>query len=140
MPPAEADGIWLFDGVCNFCSGSVNLFLRMDRREDVIFVPLQSAFGRQLALGAGLDPDEPVSFVFFDRGRALKKSAAVLALMDHLPAPWRWGRIIGVLPRPMLDVAYDWLAANRYRLMGRKAACMVPDALVRRRFRTEPLA
>ena len=26
----DLDGLWLFDGVCNFCSGSVQVALRLD--------------------------------------------------------------------------------------------------------------
>jgi hypothetical protein len=29
-PPADPlDGLWLFDGVCNFCAGSVQIALRL---------------------------------------------------------------------------------------------------------------
>lgn len=33
-----------------------------------------------------------------------------------------------------LDRLYDRVARNRYRLFGRHAACLVPDAALRRRF------
>lgn len=134
----QPDGLWLFDGVCNFCSGSVQTILKLDRKGAIHFTPIQSTYGRQLAIEAGLDPDEPSSFAFYVDGRALQKSEAILALMGRLPPPWRWGRIVGVLPRTLLDRAYDWLAANRYRLMGRKDACMVPPPDVRSRFLFDP--
>lgn len=128
------DALWLFDGVCNFCSGSVRAILKLDRRGVIRFTPLQSPYGRQLAVEYGLDPDAPSTFVFFDHGRPLERSAAILALLARLPAPWRWARIAGVLPRGWRDGAYDWLAANRYRLLGRAEACMVPTPEVRARF------
>ncbi|HYD45855.1 MAG TPA: thiol-disulfide oxidoreductase DCC family protein [Phenylobacterium sp.] len=128
------DALWLFDGVCNFCSGSVRTILKLDRRGVIRFTPLQSPYGRRLAAEHGLNPDAPSSFVFFDRGRPLEKSTAILALLARLPPPWRWARIVRVLPRRWRDAAYDWLAANRYRLMGRAEACMVPTPEVRARF------
>jgi predicted DCC family thiol-disulfide oxidoreductase YuxK len=116
----------------------VRTFIALDRKGEVGFVPLQSPYGRKLAFGAGLDPDAPQSFVFFDKGQALQKSAAILALLDRLPAPWRWGRIIAVLPRGFRDRAYDLLANNRYRLFGKRKICMTPSDRVRARFITEP--
>ncbi len=140
--PAPADqspdGLWVFDGVCNFCSGSVRLALALDRNETLRFTPLQSPYGQLLARKAGLDPDAPNTFVFFDHGRALGASDAVLALAARPPAPWRWATILRFVPRPLRDGAYGWIARNRYRLMGRRKSCMIPTPEVRARFILEP--
>jgi predicted DCC family thiol-disulfide oxidoreductase YuxK len=130
--------LWLFDGVCNLCSGSVRAVLALDRKGLIRFTPIQSAYGRQLALAHGVDPDQPTSFLFLDGGRALEKSAAILALLRRLGPPWSWLAVIGVLPGPWLDGAYDGLAANRYRLLGKRATCMLPTPAQRARFRLEP--
>lgn len=131
-PPPEP--LWLFDGVCNFCSGSVQAVLAVDRKGVMRFTPIQSPYGRALAKAHGLDPDDPVSFLFLDGGRALEKSTAVLALLRRLGPPWSWLTVAGVLPKGWRDAAYDWIAANRYRLMGRRTACMVPTPEQRARF------
>ena len=132
------DGLWLFDGVCNLCSGSVQAVLAIDRKGLIRFTPIQSAYGRQLALAHGIDPDQPTSFLFLDGGQALEKSAAILALLRRLGAPWSWLAAVGVLPKPWLDAAYDWLAANRYRLLGKRKACMLPTPEQKARFVLEP--
>jgi predicted DCC family thiol-disulfide oxidoreductase YuxK len=136
--PAEPDALWVFDGVCNFCSGSVQIVLRLDRKGGIRFTPMQSAYGRVLLQRAGLDPDEPTSFLFFNQGAALERSDAILALLARLPAPWRWLSVLRIVPRRLRDRAYDWLAANRYRLMGRRDNCMVPSPETRARFAMEP--
>lgn len=41
------------------------------------------------------------------------------------------GRGLALLPRPWRDWAYDRIARNRYRLLGR--ACLVPDPAWRAR-------
>ena len=130
--------LWLFDGVCNLCSGSVQAVLAIDRKGLIRFTPIQSDYGRQLALAHGIDPDQPTSFLFLDRGQALAKSAAILALLRRLGAPWSWLALIGVLPETWRDAGYDWLAANRYRLMGKRATCMLPAPAQRARFVLEP--
>jgi predicted DCC family thiol-disulfide oxidoreductase YuxK len=81
-----------------------------------------------------LDPDTPESFLFLDHGRALAKTAAIGALLRRLDAPWRWLAFVDRLPRGPTDAAYDWIARNRYRLMGKKDRCMVPTAEQRARF------
>ncbi|CAN5319435.1 thiol-disulfide oxidoreductase DCC family protein [soil metagenome] len=129
------DALWLFDGVCNFCSGSVQMILAIDRKEVMRFTPIQSAYGRQIAIDAGVDPDTPSTFLFFDRDAALEKSTAIIALLRRLEAPWRWFAVlIAIWPQAWRDAAYDRIAANRYRLMGRKTVCMVPTPAVRARF------
>jgi predicted DCC family thiol-disulfide oxidoreductase YuxK len=130
--------LWLFDGVCNLCSGSVRAVLALDRKGLIRFTPIQSAYGRQLALAHGVDPDQPTSFLFLDGGQTLEKSAAILALLRRLGPPWSWLAVIDVLPRAWLDVAYDWLAANRYRLMGKRSTCMLPTPEQKARFVLEP--
>lgn len=137
-PTGMPDALWLFDGVCNLCSGSVAMVLRLDREGVIRFTPIQSPYGRQLALAYGIDPERPASFLFLDHGRPLAKTAAIGALLRRLNAPWRWLAFIDRLPRGPSDRAYDWIAANRYRLMGQKAACMVPSPTVRTRFILEP--
>jgi predicted DCC family thiol-disulfide oxidoreductase YuxK len=128
------DALWVFDGVCRFCSTSVRLVTRLDRRGVIRFTSIQSPYGRSLCERYGVDPDVPSTFIFFDRGRALLSSDAVLALLRRLPAPWRWLRVLGVIPRRWRDRGYAWLARNRYRLFGRTATCMTPAPELRARF------
>lgn len=134
----EPDGLMLFDGVCRFCSTSVRLVWRLDRRGVVRFTPVQSAYGRLLAERHGIDPDDPTTFVFFDQGRARLRSDGALAILARLEAPWRWLAVLRVIPKGLRDGAYDWIAANRYRLFGRYEACMVPTPGLTTRFVTEP--
>ena len=134
----ELDGIWLFDGLCNFCSGSVATALKWDRKGVLRFVPLQSPFGRAIAERYGLDLENPESFLFFDAGRPLGASDAVLALARRLGPPVSAAAVLGRLPKGPRDAAYGLLARNRYRLMGKRSTCMVPTPAQRARFILEP--
>ena len=128
------DGLMVFDGLCNFCSAQVQLILRVDKTGAIRFTSIQSSYGRHLAARFGLDPDDPSTFLFFDRGRPLQASDAVIAMLRRLPRPWRWLTMLRVVPRPLRDAAYRMVARNRYRLLGRREACMVPPSHVRARF------
>jgi len=135
---AGLDGLMLFDGVCNFCSGSVQFALKADRQGLTRFTPLQSPFGQALAAKYGLDLENPDSFLYFEGGRALEASDAVLALARRLGPPWSWVGVLRIVPRAWRDAAYLLLARNRYRLMGWKDVCMVPTPEQRARFLLDP--
>lgn len=128
----------VFDGVCNFCSGYVRLVLRMDRNGLIRFTPMQSPLGRLLCVANRVDPDDPATFLFFDRGRAIGGTDAMAAMLSRLPAPWRWLRALKLIHRPVREAVYGWTARNRYRLLGKRKSCMIPPAHVQARFLYDP--
>ncbi len=138
LPDLAPDGLMVFDGVCNFCSGTVRLVTFMDPEGLISFSPIQSAYGQILCRDAGVDPDDPTTFLFFDRGRAVQASDAMAALAARLNRPWRWLRFITLAPRPLRDGVYRWIAVNRYRLFGKRTTCMVPTREMRARFLVDP--
>jgi predicted DCC family thiol-disulfide oxidoreductase YuxK len=132
--PLAPDGLMLFDGVCHLCDGTVRTVMGWDRDGAIRFTPIQSPYGRRLALAHGLNPDAPTSFLFFDQGRPRAKAAGFAALLRRLPRPWRWLSLIDRAPRRLSDAVYDAIASRRYRLFGRHDQCMVPTPAQRTRF------
>ncbi|GLK57631.1 putative DCC family thiol-disulfide oxidoreductase YuxK [Methylopila capsulata] len=130
----SAAPVWLYDGVCVLCSGSVRYALGHERDHAMRFVAIQSREGRALAARHGADPDDPESFLFIEDGRALAKSDAVLALAAHLNGPARLLVIGRIMPKALRDWLYDRVARNRYRIFGRKTVCETPDPAHRHRF------
>lgn len=130
----DLDGLMLFDGVCNLCSGSVALAIRLDRKQALRFTPLQAPFGNALAVRYGLNLENPDSFIFFENGQALQGSDALIALASRLGRPWSLVAVCGVLPRRWRDALYHLLARNRYRLMGKRQTCMTPTPEQRAQF------
>lgn len=49
------------------------------------------------------------------------KSRAVAAVAARLPFPWRLGGLLALVPRPIADAAYDWVARRRHRWAGVEA-------------------
>jgi predicted DCC family thiol-disulfide oxidoreductase YuxK len=126
--------IALFDGVCNLCSGSVQFILKRDRQGSLRFASLQSGVGQHLLTEHGLDPDALSSVVLIDDGRAWQESAAALRIASHLPGAWKLLRALAVIPRPVRDAVYRWIARNRYRWFGKTETCWLPTPELRRRF------
>ena len=132
VPP---EGIVLFDGHCNFCSGVVNFLIDRDPHGRLKFAALQSETGRRLLAEHGLPtPDEPDTMVFIVGGNALVRSDAALATTKYLRGLWPLARVGYLVPRFLRDPVYKLVARNRYRWFGRSEACRVPTQALRDRF------
>ena len=128
------DALMVFDGVCNFCSGYVRFVAAIDRDEAIHFTSIQSPYGAKLCRTNGIDSTNPSTFLFIRRGHVFEGADAMIAMFECLPAPWRWLSAFGIVPRAWRDAVYRWTARNRYRLLGKRDACMMPDARLRSRF------
>ena len=123
--PDLPDGLVLFDGVCVFCSRWVQFAFARDREARFRFVPAQSAYGRVLVARFGIDPDDFETNAVIEGGQAVFTSDAALAVLAHLPG-WRWTRFLRIVPKSLRDRLYDRIARNRYRLFGKRDACLMP--------------
>lgn len=124
----------LFDGVCNLCNATVTFLIDRDPAARFRFASLQSDEGRTLLDRHGIDPARTDSVVIVEDGRAWVESDAALRIARHLPWPWRAARVFRLVPRPVRDTAYRWVARNRYRWFGRQEACRMPTPDLRSRF------
>ena len=125
--------IVLFDGVCNFCSDSVNFIIRHDTENRFAFTPLQSEKGIELRAKYGID-DDIDSIVLIEDDRAFTKSTAALRIAKRLGGIWALAYAFIIVPRPIRDYFYELFAKYRYRLFGKKDKCMLPTPEVRARF------
>lgn len=124
----------LFDGDCNLCNGAVQFVLRRDPRAVFHFASLQSAVGRQLLASVGAKATLPDSIVLVQDGALALKSTAALRIARGLRWPWPLFAVFFVVPRPLRDLLYDWIARNRYRWFGKRESCLVPTPALRARF------
>jgi predicted DCC family thiol-disulfide oxidoreductase YuxK len=124
----------LFDGDCNLCNGAVKFILRRDRTGRFHFASLQSAAGRQALAAAGAKQPLPDSIVLVQDGAIAVKSAAALRIARGLPWPWPLLAVFWLVPRPLRDPIYDWVARHRYRWFGKTSSCLVPTPELRARF------
>lgn len=130
MPPT-----YVYDGECVLCSRAVQYVIQHDRSDPPIrFVAIKSAEGREIAGRAGVDPDNPETFLFVDAGKVHGSSDAVLAMARHLSGPARWFRFLRFVPRGLRDWAYFRIARNRYALFGKLDNCYLPRPEDRHRF------
>ena len=125
----------LFDSQCVLCSGTVRFVLAHERGHSIAFAGTSGEAGRALAARHGMnEADLDASFVLIEGDRALTRSDAALRLARELRAPWSWLGALRLIPRPVRDAAYSWVARHRYRLFGRLDACFLPAPEQRARF------
>jgi predicted DCC family thiol-disulfide oxidoreductase YuxK len=124
----------VFDGVCLLCSRSVAFVLAHDRQNQFRFATLQSATGKALLIRHGLDPEDPDSFLLADGAAGYANSDAIIRVVTALGGAWRLAAVFRVVPRLLRDRFYRWIARNRYRWFGRRAACVVPSPEMQGRF------
>ncbi|NBC06848.1 MAG: DUF393 domain-containing protein [Bacteroidetes bacterium] len=126
--------ILLFDGVCNLCNSSVQFILKRDKQQAFRFASLQSEEGQEV-LGQFEDkPEDLSSVVLVEDGKLYARSTAALRATRWLSGAWPLLYGFIVLPRPLRDAVYDWIARNRYRWFGKKEQCMIPSPELKSRF------
>lgn len=132
-PPPDGPLI-LFDGVCNLCNGLVRFVLERDRGGRIWFGAMQSPAGREILRRLGRPTDRYATMLLLEDGAVFEKSDAALRIAGMLPPPWRWLRLLRLLPAGMRDSAYDTVARHRYRIFGRREECRAPGPGERDRF------
>lgn len=128
------NGIVLFDGVCNFCNGSVNFIIERDAENYFKFAPLQSEAGIELLEKYDIDKAETDSVILIEGDAAYTHSTAALKIAKHLKGVSSWFYAFTIVPKFLRDFAYKTFAKNRYRLFGKTEACMMPTPEIRERF------
>ena len=136
LPPGLPDGhaLVLFDGVCNLCSASVNFIIDRDPGAHYFFASLQSETGQRILRQLDWDDKQPASVVLLDRGSVFFESSAGLHIARKLSGLWPLLSVGLIIPPPVRNLIYRWIASNRYRWFGKTDACRLPTPDLKRRF------
>jgi predicted DCC family thiol-disulfide oxidoreductase YuxK len=130
-----AASVIVFDGVCMLCSRWVDFVLRRDLYGRYKFAAMQTASGRALLLEHGIDPDDPLSFLLLEDKKGYTDTDAIVRILRSFGPGWKFiALLVSIVPRFVRDPLYRWIARNRYRMFGRRAACRVPTADIADRF------
>lgn len=134
--------IMLVDGDCALCHGMTKFAVSRDKHTRFRIAALQSEIGSKLLTQVGLDGRKLDSLVVLEQGRVYVKSSAALRVFRRLGGMWPLLYATIVLPAPIRDYGYSWIARIRYRMFGRADICMLPTTAGRQRFidDSEPLS
>src|SRR5215813_12021041 len=81
LPPGP---LMLFDGMCNFCSGSAGFVLARSRGRRLKFCAMQTPRGEAVLRRLGLPLTDYATVVLVEEGAVRVKSEAVLGLAAHM--------------------------------------------------------
>ncbi len=116
----------IFDGYCGLCSRTAQFILRHDRAGTFRLLPAQTALGTAIYRHFGLDPVDYETLIVLKEGRAHFASEASLEVFRALGPPWSLMSLTRIVPRPIRDAVYFWIARNRMRVFGRTESCYRP--------------
>lgn len=127
--------IILFDGVCNLCDSSVQFVFKHDKKDIFRFVSLQSDLGINIIKHLGIDTSKVDSTILYEPGKAYYyKSDVAFKILKEISGIQRILLVFSILPKPILDYIYDYVAKNRYKWFGKKESCMIPTPELKSKF------
>jgi len=134
VPDFPDDGpVTVMDAHCSLCAHGARWIARNDRKQEFRIIPVQSPLGDALMEHYGLDPADPVSWLYLEDGGAHESLDAFIRAGMRLGGVWKVIAVLRILPRSMQDILYRAVARNRYRIFGRTDLCSLPDERVQKR-------
>jgi len=141
-PATDAVPVLFYDGECGLCNRTVRLLLALDRRGALRFAPLQGPNAQSYLRAHNLPTGDFDTMVLVpdwarrDRPDFLLRSDGVMAALrlcgSRRAAVLAWLR---VLPRPLRDWGYRFVARTRYKIWGKwDTTCPLPKPEWRGRF------
>lgn len=115
----------LFDGECWLCNRMLRFVLKRDKKRRFYFAPLQSEMGQKMKELAQRSPDED-SMLYFRLGHCFSKSTAVLYVLRDLGGLWSLFFLFILMPAPVRDAVYAFVARHRHRWFKEKRSCPLP--------------
>jgi len=135
-----ANPIILYDGVCGLCNSMVQFLLKHDKGGRLRFASLQSDFAEKVLRRHDIDAKDLDTVHVVENydqpgERVLQRSDAILRAGRELGGVWGASSSVAkIVPRPLRDLVYRFVASNRYRVFGKYETCMLPDPNQRSRF------
>ena len=148
FPQVKGRLLVIYDGECGFCNHSIRWLLRRDRKDRLRFAPSTAPAVQELLAAHGMPPVSPNSstgngpdtiLVLRNTGTPIEellvRSNAILACLRVLPQPSpTFAAILRLIPRPIRESGYRFIARERYRIWGRYETCPIPTAEERHHF------
>lgn len=119
----------LYDGECRLCRFAARCVVRLDRRHEVAFLPLQDDAASHLLAALAQSERFDTWRIAQPDGSLTGYGAGVPDLLDAMWLTRPVGRVLELVPDAALDACYRWIARRRSSL-GR----FVPNGPAPRRF------
>jgi predicted DCC family thiol-disulfide oxidoreductase YuxK len=126
--------IVFYDGSCGFCQASVQFILKYNRKQDLHFATLQGDVLQEVVPPSQMPDPLPDAVLFYEQGNLYFASDAALRIARHLNFPFALFSYFRFIPVSFRDKIYSFIARHRYKIAGRREACLLPEPHQRARF------
>lgn len=113
--------------------GSVQFLLKHNRSGSLTFSAIGSNTFSEM-FPSGVKSTLPDSILYWDEGKLMVESDAILGITRELGFPWNLGLVFWILPRGIRNFFYRIIAKHRYQWFGKAESCMVPTQEIKIRF------
>ena len=120
--------------MCNLCNGFIQCVLKLDKKDVFRFGLLQSDKAQDLLRKYELKNSGLASIVLLEGERKAIESDAVLKIARNLGGAWNLVYVFIIIPKFIRDSVYRIISRHRYRLFGKRDACMIPSPEVLDKF------
>ncbi|KAI3467479.1 hypothetical protein Pfo_024142 [Paulownia fortunei] len=127
VPTVLQPRVVVYDGVCHLCHAGVKWVIGADKDKKIKFCCLQSKAAEPYMRASGLDREDVLRHFLFVEGPGLyhQGSAAGLRVLSYLPLPYSALSALMIVPTPLRDAVYDYVAKRRYDWFGKDDDCLV---------------
>ncbi len=130
---ADAGPVTVMDAYCAICARGARWIAHNDDANEFTIIALQSTLGNALMRHYAMDPDDPLSWLYLEEGRAYSSLDATVRVGQRLGGVWAGLVVLRVLPRSIQDWLYGLVARNRIKWFGTADLCNMPDGEVQKR-------
>lgn len=119
----EIKRIILFDGECNLCNRFARFIASRDSKKSFALAPLQWG----ILVGLVDQNQRRDSIVLLEGNHKFTESDALIRICRNLCFPWPLLQVFVIVPRPLRNSFYRWIALHRMRWFGRSLVCPLPE-------------
>lgn len=115
----------VYDGGCRFCHNGIKRLIKIDKFRQIKFCCLQSQVAEQYMDYCGVDRESVLRrFLFVEGPNTFSQgSTAALRVASYLPLPYSALKALMIIPAPVRDAVYDYVAKHRYDWFGKEEDC-----------------
>lgn len=134
MTKPKKTALILFDGECNLCDRTVQFIIKRDHQNYFLFTAQTSQTAKKIELEFGIDISQNQTILVVENNKIYFRSDAAFLILHRLGGIWRLFSYLKIIPHPIRDFFYRWIAKNRYRWFGKKDHCLIPNPCLKKRF------
>lgn len=108
--------IVIYDHNCAICTATVAFLKKREGLTSLKYVAYDTSEGKKLLDLCSLDFSLEQYIVFIKEQKVFIKSEAVLEILKEAGGLWRILYVFKVVPSPIRDFVYNFIAKNRYNL------------------------